>query len=52
MNLSETRTTLMRYAKEQWRMLGSALMFFIIGAAFGPMVPALFKLLDSGFQEG
>lgn len=43
----------MVYVRQQWRMLGLALLFFIIGSAFEPMVPALFKkLLDSGFQEG
>lgn len=45
--------TLLTYARQQWRMLATALLFFVIGAAFEPMVPALFKkLLDSGFQEG
>jgi len=51
--LSETAQVLITYARQQWRMLGLALLFFIIGAAFEPMVPALFKkLLDSGFKEG
>ena len=52
-SLKEASQALILYAKDQWRMLGFSLMFFIIGAAFEPMVPALFKkLLDSGFQEG
>lgn len=53
MNHQDTRSTILKYARQQWRMLALALMFFVIGSAFEPMVPALFKkLLDSGFQEG
>ena len=53
MTLKDTTRALMVYVRQQWRMLGLALLFFIIGSAFEPMVPALFKkLLDSGFQEG
>lgn len=53
MNHKETVQVLMVYVRQQWRMLSLALLFFVIGAAFEPMVPALFKkLLDSGFQEG
>jgi subfamily B ATP-binding cassette protein MsbA len=53
MNHKDTRSTILKYARQQWRMLALALTFFIIGSAFEPMVPALFKkLLDSGFQEG
>lgn len=48
-----TRKRLLAYAREQWRMLAMALLFFVIGAAAEPVLPALFKkLLDSGFQEG
>lgn len=48
-----TRKRLLGYAREQWRMLAMALLFFVIGAAAEPVLPALFKkLLDSGFQEG
>lgn len=52
-NLKETSAALMVYVRQQWRMLSLSLLFFVIGAAFEPLVPALFKkLLDSGFQEG
>jgi len=53
--ISRQRTSqrLLAYAREQWRMLAMALLFFVIGAAAEPVLPALFKkLLDSGFQEG
>ncbi|HIV70880.1 MAG TPA: ATP-binding cassette domain-containing protein [Candidatus Aquabacterium excrementipullorum] len=53
MNHKETAQALMVYARQQWRMLSLSLTFFVIGSAFEPLVPALFKkLLDSGFQEG
>lgn len=49
----KARSRLLAYAAEQWRMLALALLFFIIGAAAEPVLPAMFKkLLDSGFQEG
>jgi len=49
----EVRSTLLHYARMQWRMLAAALVSFILGAAVEPALPALFKvLLDSGFQEG
>lgn len=52
-SLADTSRAILPYARQQWRMLALALMFFVIGSAFEPMVPALFKkLLDSGFQEG
>jgi ATP-binding cassette, subfamily B, bacterial MsbA len=48
-----TSQRLLAYARAQWRMLAMALLFFVIGAAAEPVLPALFKkLLDSGFQEG
>jgi ATP-binding cassette, subfamily B, bacterial MsbA len=48
-----TSQRLLAYAREQWRMLAMALLFFVIGAAAEPVLPAMFKkLLDSGFQEG
>lgn len=53
MELKETGQRLLQYAKPQWRMLGGALLFFTLGAAVEPTIPALFKkLIDSGFKEG
>ncbi|MFZ4551350.1 MAG: lipid A export permease/ATP-binding protein MsbA [Aquabacterium sp.] len=53
MELKETGQRLLQYAKPQWRMLGGALLFFTLGAAVEPAIPALFKkLIDSGFKEG
>ncbi|MBP8287980.1 MAG: lipid A export permease/ATP-binding protein MsbA [Rhodoferax sp.] len=53
MELKETGQQLSQYAKPQWRMLAASLLFFVLGAAVEPMIPALFKkLIDSGFKEG
>lgn len=53
MELNQTSEQLLKYAKPQWRMFGAALLFFILGAAVEPTIPALFKqLIDSGFKEG
>ncbi|MDE2433997.1 MAG: lipid A export permease/ATP-binding protein MsbA, partial [Burkholderiales bacterium] len=53
MELSETGKKLLEYAKPQWKMLAASLLFFTLGAAVEPTIPALFKkLIDSGFKEG
>jgi len=53
MNLSDTARRMMAYARPQWRMLAASFLFFTLGAAIEPAIPALFKkLIDSGFQEG
>lgn len=53
MELKETTSRLLTYAKPHWRMLAASLAFFTAGAAVEPIIPALFKgLIDSGFQEG
>ena len=51
--LQDTGRRLMVYARRQWRMLGASLLFFLLGSAVEPVIPALFKkLIDSGFQDG
>ncbi len=51
--LDSTVKQLLAYAKQQWRMLALALLFFILGGMVEPAIPALFKkLLDSGFKDG
>ncbi|MCX7252246.1 MAG: lipid A export permease/ATP-binding protein MsbA [Burkholderiales bacterium] len=51
--LKDTGRRLMVYARRQWRMLGASLLFFLLGSAVEPVIPALFKkLIDSGFQDG
>jgi subfamily B ATP-binding cassette protein MsbA len=53
MELSDAGARLLRYIRPHWKMLGASLLFFILGAAVEPAIPALFKkLIDSGFQEG
>lgn len=53
MNLRESGRVLATYAKPRWRMLATSVLFFVLGSAVEPLLPALFKkLLDSGFQEG
>jgi ATP-binding cassette, subfamily B, bacterial MsbA len=53
MDDKNTHQRLLNYARTQWRMLAMALVFFVVGAAAEPILPAMFKkLLDSGFQEG
>lgn len=49
----DTGRRLLVYARRQWRMLGASLLFFLLGSAVEPVIPALFKkLIDSGFQDG
>lgn len=51
--LQDTGRRLLVYARRQWRMLGASLLFFLLGSAVEPVIPALFKkLIDSGFQDG
>ncbi|MBC7700877.1 ABC transporter transmembrane domain-containing protein [Aquabacterium sp.] len=53
MDYKETTKRLLSYARPQWRMLSTALLFFILGSAVEPILPAMFKkLIDSGFKEG
>ncbi len=53
MDFTDTRNRLLNYARPQWRMLTLSVVFFLLGSAVEPVVPALFKkLIDSGFQEG
>ncbi|PRD66728.1 lipid A export permease/ATP-binding protein MsbA [Malikia granosa] len=51
--LKDTGRRLLVYARRQWRMLAASLLFFLLGSAVEPVIPALFKkLIDSGFQDG
>ena len=53
MDYKDTTKRLLDYARPQWRMLATALLFFILGSAVEPILPAMFKkLIDSGFKEG
>jgi subfamily B ATP-binding cassette protein MsbA len=53
MDYKDTSKRLLEYARPQWRMLVTALLFFILGSAVEPILPAMFKkLIDSGFKEG
>jgi len=53
MELKETGQKLMAYGKVHWRMFAASFMFFTLGAAAEPAIPALFKkLIDSGFKDG
>jgi subfamily B ATP-binding cassette protein MsbA len=53
MDYKDTTKRLIEYARPQWRMLATALLFFILGSAVEPILPAMFKkLIDSGFKEG
>ena len=48
-----TGKRLLAYVKPQWRMFGTALLFFTLSSAVEPVIPALFKkLIDSGFKDG
>ena len=50
---SETAKQLLGYARTHWGTLALALVFFILGGAVEPTIPALFKkLIDSGFKDG
>lgn len=51
--LDSTARQLLGYAKREWRVLAFALVFFVLGGAIEPAIPALFKkLIDSGFKDG
>lgn len=53
MELKETGRKILGYGKPHWKMFGAAFLFFTLGAAVEPIIPALFKkLIDSGFKEG
>lgn len=53
MELKEVVQKLLSYAKEHWKLFAGAFLFFTLGAAAEPAIPALFKkLIDSGFKEG
>ena len=53
MELTETGQKIVAYGKPHWKMFASAFLFFTLGAAIEPVIPALFKkLIDSGFKEG
>lgn len=53
MELKETGQKIVAYGKPHWKMFAGAFLFFTLGAAIEPVIPALFKkLIDSGFKEG
>ena len=53
MELKETGQKIVGYGKPHWKMFAASFLFFTIGAAVEPVIPALFKkLIDSGFKEG
>lgn len=53
MNLQDTARQLLSYAKPHVKMFAVAMLFFILGSAIEPAVPALFKkLLDTGLKGG
>ena len=53
MELKETGRKILAYGKPHWKMFVASFVFFTVGAAVEPIVPALFKkLIDSGFKEG
>jgi len=53
MELKETGQRIVGYGKPHWRMFAASFLFFTLGAAVEPTIPALFKkLIDSGFKEG
>jgi subfamily B ATP-binding cassette protein MsbA len=53
MELKEVVQKLLIYAKEHWKLFAGSFLFFTLGAAAEPAIPALFKkLIDSGFKEG
>lgn len=53
MELKETGQRIIGYGKPHWRMFAASFLFFTLGAAVEPTIPALFKkLIDSGFKEG
>ena len=53
MDLSATAKQLMHYVRPHWRTLAASVLFFTLGSAVEPVLPAMFKkLLDSGFKSG
>lgn len=53
MELKETGQKILEYGKPHWKMFAASFLFFTLGAAVEPTIPALFKkLIDSGFKEG
>ncbi|MBI5333747.1 MAG: lipid A export permease/ATP-binding protein MsbA [Burkholderiales bacterium] len=53
MDLKETARRVIAYGKPHWKMFAASFLFFTLGAAVEPAIPALFKkLIDSGFKEG
>ncbi len=53
MELKETGKKLLAYGKPHWKLFAGAFLFFTLGAAVEPIIPALFKkLIDSGFKDG
>ncbi len=53
MELKDVVQKLLTYARPQWKLFGGSFLFFTLGAAVEPAIPALFKkLIDSGFKEG
>ncbi len=53
MELKETGQKIIAYGKPHWKMFAAAFLFFTVGAAMEPIIPALFKkLIDSGFKQG
>lgn len=49
--LDGTAKKLLGYARQEWRMLALALVFFVFSGAVEPAIPALFKkLIDTGFK--
>ena len=52
MELKETGRKILAYGKPHWKMFVASFVFFTLGAAAEPIVPALFKkLIDSGFLK-
>lgn len=53
MELKETGHKILAYGKPHWKMFAASFLFFTLGAAVEPIIPALFKkLIDSGFKDG
>lgn len=53
MELKDVVQRLLIYARPHWKLFSGSFLFFTLGAAIEPAIPALFKkLIDSGFKEG
>jgi ABC-type multidrug transport system fused ATPase/permease subunit len=53
MELKDTGRRILAYGKPHWKKFAASFLFFTLGAAVEPAIPALFKkLIDSGFKEG